>query len=154
VRDEQNRHAELALELLHELQDLRLDGDVQRGGRLVGDQQRRAAHQRHRDHCPLAQAARQFERVCLEGALGIGEADPPQHLDGLPLALAIPYPAVQQQRLADLVTDRVQRRKRAHRLLEDDRDAAAPDRAAHRVAVVVGGEIQRRVIAPRIAEHD
>ena len=46
-----------------QLQDLRLDGDVERGGRLVGDQQRRPADQRHRDHRALAQAAGKLERI-------------------------------------------------------------------------------------------
>ena len=50
---------------LHQLQDLRLDGDVERGGRLVGDQQRRPADQRHGDHRPLAQPARQLEGIAL-----------------------------------------------------------------------------------------
>ena len=39
------------------VEDLRLDGDVQRGGRLVGDQQRRIAGHRQRDHHALAHAA-------------------------------------------------------------------------------------------------
>ena len=47
-------------------QDLRLDGDVERGRRLVGDQQRRAAHQRHGDHHALAQAAGKLMRVLRE----------------------------------------------------------------------------------------
>jgi hypothetical protein len=46
-----------------ERQDLRLDGHVERGGRLVGDQQRRVAGQRHGDHHALAHAARQLVRV-------------------------------------------------------------------------------------------
>ena len=42
--------------------------------------------------------------------------------------------AMQMQRLADLVADRVDRRERGHRLLEDDGDAAAAD-GAHGAAV-------------------
>ena len=42
VRDQQERDAELALQIGEQPQDLRLDGDVERGRRLVGDQQRRA----------------------------------------------------------------------------------------------------------------
>ena len=45
------------------LQDLRLDRDVERRRRLVGDQQRRAADQRHGDHRALAQAAGKLERI-------------------------------------------------------------------------------------------
>ena len=47
-------------------QDLRLDRHVERGRRLVGDQQRRAARQRHRDHHALAHAARQLVRIAVE----------------------------------------------------------------------------------------
>ena len=37
--DEQHRHVHLALQVLERLEDLRLDGDVERGRRLVGDEQ-------------------------------------------------------------------------------------------------------------------
>jgi hypothetical protein len=40
-----------------QVEDLRLDGDVERRGGLVGDQQVRVADQRHGDHDALAQAA-------------------------------------------------------------------------------------------------
>ena len=87
VGDHQERHAELGLQVLDEAQDLRLDGDVERGGRLVGDQQRRPADQRHGDHGALAQAARQFERIGAQCPLGIGEAHHAQHVDGQRLDL-------------------------------------------------------------------
>src|ERR1041384_7867390 len=38
VRDHDHRRAEAALQPADQLEDLRLDGDVERGGRLVGDQ--------------------------------------------------------------------------------------------------------------------
>ena len=37
VRDDDQRDAEPARQVLHQFEDLRLDGDVERGGRLVGD---------------------------------------------------------------------------------------------------------------------
>ena len=49
---------ELRLQVAHKLENLGLDGDVKRRGRLIGDQQRGATDQRHGDHRPLAQAAR------------------------------------------------------------------------------------------------
>ena len=58
VGDEQDGERELALQLAQQAEDLRLNGHVERGGRLVGDQQRRLRHQRHRDHHPLSQPAR------------------------------------------------------------------------------------------------
>ena len=42
VRDEQERHPRLALEIADEVEDLRLDGHVERRRGLVGDQQLRA----------------------------------------------------------------------------------------------------------------
>ena len=43
VGDQHDRRAGLLLELQHQVEDLRLDGDVERGGRLVGDQHLRIA---------------------------------------------------------------------------------------------------------------
>ena len=63
MRDQEHGHAELGLEVADQLQDLRLDRDIESGGRLVGDQQRRAADQRHGDHGALAEPARQLEGV-------------------------------------------------------------------------------------------
>ncbi len=135
---------------LIEPQDLGLDGDVERRRGFVGDQQRRPADQRHGDHGALAQAARQFERIGPQRALGIGETDHAQHgerqfvdLGAAELASAVRRAdahrmdvakvgsaAMQLDRFADLVAHRVERRQRGHRLLEDDRDLAAADLAA------------------------
>ena len=43
VGDQHDRHAEARLHLAEQVEDLRLDGDVERGRRLVGDQQLRVA---------------------------------------------------------------------------------------------------------------
>ena len=62
------------LQRAHQVEDLRLDGDVERRGRLVGDQQPRLAGQRHRDHRALAHAARQLVRILVEALLGRRDA--------------------------------------------------------------------------------
>jgi len=41
VRDQQDRRSELLLQVAQELENLRLDGDVERGGGFVGDDERR-----------------------------------------------------------------------------------------------------------------
>ena len=64
----------LRLQLLEQLEDLRLGGDVERGGRLVGDDQRGLQRQRHGDHHALALAAGQLVRVAGQDALGLGQA--------------------------------------------------------------------------------
>ena len=72
VGDQQHRHAEFVPKVDHQPQNLRLDRHVERGRRLVGDQQRGTADQRHRNHRPLAQSAGQLERVTAACALGSG----------------------------------------------------------------------------------
>ncbi len=69
-------------ELGDQVHDHRLGRDVEPGGRLVGDQQRRLAGERQRDHHPLAHPARQFERIGGGAPLRVGDADLGQHLDG------------------------------------------------------------------------
>ena len=53
----------LAPQLGEQLEDLRLRRDVERGGGLVGDEHLRPVGQRHREHHPLAHAARELVRV-------------------------------------------------------------------------------------------
>ena len=54
------------LQILQKLQDLRLDGDVEGGGRLVGDQEIGLVGERHRDHHALTLAAGKLVRVGAE----------------------------------------------------------------------------------------
>ena len=56
------------LQVGEQVEDLRLDGDVERGGRLVGDQQLRVVGQRHRDHGALPHAAGELVRVLVDPA--------------------------------------------------------------------------------------
>jgi hypothetical protein len=129
VGDEQDRHPDLALQKLDQVEDLGLDRDVERGRRLVGDQERRAAGERHRDHRALAHAARELVRVLIELALGLGQADQLQHLERLGPRLAFAFVLVEDDRLGDLAADAGDRVERGHRLLEDHRDVVAADPA-------------------------
>ncbi len=123
VRDEQHARAVALLQLEHELENLRLRRHVECGGGLVGDQQHRVEHQRHRDHDALALAAGELMWITRHHAFGFGQqhfADDAQHL-GAPFGGR--ELRVFAQHFVDLVTtghDRVQRR---HRLLKDHRHA-------------------------------
>ena len=66
VRDEQDREADLRLELLDLRQDLALHDDVERGRRLVHDHQLGAKRERHRDDDALPHPARELVRVGAE----------------------------------------------------------------------------------------
>ena len=83
VGDQDQPGAEFLLQIDDQRQDLGLDRDVERGGRLVRDQQRRPAGQRHRDHGALAHAAGELVRILLRPAFGLGNPDQAQHFDRL-----------------------------------------------------------------------
>ena len=88
VGDEQHRHAEPLLRFLQQFQDLRLHRDVERGGRLVGDQQIRLVRQRHGDHHALALAAGKLMRIGAEPLGRIGNADLGEQFDDAARALS------------------------------------------------------------------
>ena len=70
VGDEHERHAVLVDQPAEELEDLRLGGDVERGGGLVGDQELRAERDRHGDADALALAAGELVRVAARAGSG------------------------------------------------------------------------------------
>ena len=74
-----------------QLEDLRLHRDVERGRRLVGDQQLRVVDERHRDHHALAHAAGELVRVAARARRGVGDADEVEQLER---ALAAPAACV------------------------------------------------------------
>ena len=79
VRDDDDDAVEVAAQLAQQMDDLRLHRHVERGGRLVGDQQAGIGEQRGGDGHPLAHAARQLVRIGGHAAVGIGDADALQH---------------------------------------------------------------------------
>ena len=127
VRDEDDADVELALDLLDQLEDLRLHRHVERGGRLVGDQDRRVVHERHRDHRALAHAARVLVRIVACARLRVRDPDVTEHLDGPLAGVVLAFVRVREHRLCDLVADAVHRVQAGERILEDHRDVLAAD---------------------------
>jgi hypothetical protein len=125
VRDQQQAQALLLLQLLEQVQHLRLDRDVQRGGGFVGDEEVGFGRQRHRDHHALLLAAAHAERVLVEAALGLGDADPAQPLDRLGARRRAPKRRMRLDGLDDLDADLHDRVQAGGRLLEDHADATA-----------------------------
>ena len=136
--DEQDRHPLVLLQRLDQLQDLRLDGHVQRRRRLVRDQQPRVAGQRHGDHHALAHPAGKAVRIVVEPRLGRRDAHLFQQADGFRLGRGPRQPPVQHDRFGNLRADGQHRVKRGHRLLKDHRDLVAAD-GAH----LVGRQLQQ-----------
>jgi hypothetical protein len=137
VGDQDRAGVGLLLGSLEDLEDLRLDRHVERGGRLVGDQHLGLVGDRHRDHGALPHPARVLVGVAVEAVLGVGHAHELEQLDH-PLAGVVVghLLVVGRDRLGDLVADGQHRVQRGHRVLEDHGDLLAPD-LAHRLLVEV-----------------
>ena len=65
VGDQHDRRLQVLLDALHDVEDLRLDRDVERRRRLVGDEHVGLVGDRHRDHHPLAHAAGELVGILL-----------------------------------------------------------------------------------------
>ena len=130
VGDQDDPGVGLLAQLAQLVEDLRLDRDVQRRGRLVGDQQLRRAGQRHRDHHALAHAAGELVRVGAQSLGGARDADALHQLDGLRHRVGLAdLRVVRADLLDDLPADPVDGVQRADRILEDHRDVIAADLA-------------------------
>ena len=126
VGDEHDRTVDPVLQIAEQVEDLRLDGHVERRGRLVCDDQFRVAGERHRDHDALPHTARQFVGVHPVDALAVGDPDHLEQFDGPRLDLfGRHFLVVQFEHLADLIADPEHGVQTGHRLLEDHRDLVA-----------------------------
>ena len=123
VGDEQVREPELLLQVAQQVQDLRAHGHVERGDRLVADDERGVRRERPRDRDALALTARELERAALAE---IGrEADEPQQLGHASGRRRRRLPTQQVERLGHDRVDGHHRVERVARVLEDHLDAAA-----------------------------
>ncbi len=134
VGDDDDRRVELLLQVQDQIQDLGLHGDVQGRGGLVGDEQLGVAGQGHRDHGPLAHAARELVRVIVDPGARLRDADPAQQVDGALAGHGARHVVVHPVGLDDLVAHRVVRVQGGQRILEDHGHLAAAQ-LAHLVRV-------------------
>ena len=124
--DHNDRHSDLALDIFHKFQNTGLDRNVQRGRRLVRDQDIGLTGKRHCDHDPLSHTARQLMRILFHTLLGIVDIDEPQHFHSSVPGLLFISVCVEMDRFHELLSDRICRVKACHRVLEDDRDPVSP----------------------------
>ncbi len=73
----------LAAEVAQEGEDLGLDGDVEGGGGLVGDEEAGVVDESGGDEDALALASGELVRVVVEALFGVGEGDLVEGLDDL-----------------------------------------------------------------------
>ena len=117
VRDEQVGEAELLLQVLEQVEDLRLHGDVERGHGLVADDQLRVGGEGPRDADPLALPAGELVREAVV-VLRVEPDDLEQVLHAA-LALRLGADLVHLERLADDEADALAGVERCVRVLED-----------------------------------
>ena len=135
VGDQDQAHVVLALQLREQVHDLGLHGDVERGGRLVGDDQVGLQGHRHGDHDALAHTAGELVRVVADPLArrpGCGPA--PSARSPWPGPSLRDMPAVHGEHLAELVADAEHGVEGGQRVLEDHRHLRAADLAPLLVA--------------------
>ena len=138
--------------------DLGLDRHVERGRRLVRDEEVRLVRECDRDHDALALPAGELMRIGAEPAARVAEADKLQELQRPCAGLPAAQPAVKREDLADLTVDRVERVERGHGFLEHHGDVVAahsPDLAIGRRQEIPSLEqdAARRVMRCRVVEE-
>ena len=96
VGDEDDGHAHLLLQVVQQVEDLGLDGHVERRGGLVGNQQIGVVDQRHRNHDALQLSARELVRILPHAAFRLADAHALQQLQHPPVGLGpVPVRVVQ-----------------------------------------------------------
>ena len=139
VGDQQDCHTEVLLQVVEQGQDLRLDRDIESGGRLVGDQQFRLAGERHGDHDALAQAARKLVRVVTQTLRGVRHAHQAEHFARPFECLFLGDLLVKDDAFGYLTPDVHRGVERGQRVLKDHPDLVAPHGAD--LFVGHGGEL-------------
>ena len=136
----------VALQVGEQVEDLGLHGDVEAGGRLVGQQEPRGAGEGDGDHDPLAHATGQLGRVGLVALDGGGDADLHEEGERRLLGLCLGELQVDLERFRDLVADPLHGVEGRHGVLEHHGDVGAPQ-----LAQLVVGRVEdlRAVVADR-----
>ncbi len=134
VGDEQHGGAVLVLQFADQLEDLLLGRHVQRGGRLVGDQQTRFQNQRHGNHDALTLPAAELMRVSIMNMFDVRQVHLGQRVHHLCAALCSAKVGVGLQHFVDLPPHAQHWIQRCHRLLKNHRHTAAAERLEPAIA--------------------
>ncbi len=132
VGDEDGAEVRAQDEVVEERQDLSLDRHVERGRRLVGDQESGFAGDGEGDHDPLALATTEPVRVLAHPGRRVGDAHRSQELDRAVGARLASEPQMQRQHLLEVLLDGQHRVERRQRILRDHPDLTAADIAQPR----------------------
>ncbi|SAT24098.1 Uncharacterised protein [Klebsiella pneumoniae] len=160
VGDQQQAGGKRLLQFAHQLEDLRLNSDVEGRGRLIGNQHLWLAQHCHGDHHPLAHTAGKLVRILLQALLHMTDFDRVQHRADP----AAPFTAAQHfvalQRLFQLLAHRHQRIERGHRFLKNHGNRLAaqqlhlPLRQAEQILVIKNNRAAWNLCLLRKQTHD
>ena len=146
VRDEEHREAEVALQILDLLEDLALHDDVERGRRLVHDQELGLERERHRDDHALAHAAGELVRDTR--ARGAGRCRRARAAPRRARARALRDALVRLHHVDELVADAHHGVERVHRALEDHRDVPPAVRRSSFALLPTRSSPRKRMLPP------
>ena len=124
MRDEEHPGAGLLAKRVNEVEHGALHGDVERGGRFVGDDELRIVRDRRGDEHTLPHAARELVRILFGPAHRIIYADMVEQLMHARANLGAVAHAVDLKRLSDAPPDRRDRVQGVARILRNECDAA------------------------------
>ena len=116
--DEQDGHAEVALKFTKLVEDLGLDRDIERGGRLIGDQEIRSCREGHGDHHPLLHSATELMRIVTETTGGIVDSDSIEPADDFSIDVG-DIGSVEFDHFRNLAADRIDGIERCGGFLKD-----------------------------------
>ena len=142
VGDEQDGRIMLSAESIKQVQDLRFQGDVERGSRFVGNQHRGLERQGGGDHYPLAHATGEFMGVTPDPFVRVGDSHLSQRGDRAIARAAARLPAVLLMRplgIDHLRTNGEGWIQASEWILKDDRDLTSAQ-----VTQTIGGGLSGR----------
>ena len=127
VGDQHKGDLAAVCEVPDQIKQLVLNGDVKCCGRLVRDDQFGVGTKRESDHNALAHAAEELVRIRLDPLLCVLDPNLFEQIDGAFVGVGIAEIGMGLDRLDQLIFDRHQRVQAGLRILEDHRNAVAPD---------------------------
>jgi hypothetical protein len=127
VGDKKNGGASRLAKVLQKLQDLGLDGHIQRGGGFVGNDKLRVAGDSHGDHHTLAHSAAHLVRVIHDPHFGGRDSHLSKKFDGPLHGFRLPNFSVAHNDFTDLISHPENRVEGRHGLLEDHGNPVASD---------------------------
>ncbi len=137
VGHQHDRGAVVAAETLQQRDDLRLDRDVERRRRLVGDDEPRVGAEREGDDDALPHAAGEMMRITVDAPFGAWDADFLQELDRAPPRRRAVEVEMGLDGFDELAPDGVERIEAGQRILEDRADLLAAQPPHLRAAQIV-----------------